>query len=115
VPTEAQGLLDREMKLEIPQQSNTETKTGVEMMVEDKFVKPSDKIRNVEIKAKLDWRRWQEFYDAIIEPLISEGSEIEIDMSVKAHSEDGIGKDIVEDRIKENLHALRVKSEVDAS
>jgi len=110
--SQAVDLLPKEAPPEVPQIQDKPTLSSHEGLI----VKSGTvlKVQSVEIQATPDWRRWQEFYDEVIEPLISEGgAKVEIQVNIKAHSTEGIPKDVIETRIKENLTALRIKNNIE--
>ena len=69
------------------------------------------KYQNVSIKAKIPWERWSDFLDYAIKFLKEDNAELEIDVDMKAKSEDGIKEKTVDD-IKESLDQKGIDAEV---
>lgn len=59
--------------------------------------------RVVTISADMDWKKWVEFYDGVIQPLVNAGTRIKINVELTASSETGIPKNTIDLVIKENL------------
>jgi hypothetical protein len=61
-------------------------------------------VTGVEIEAKPNWEnQWDDTYSAIIEPLARLGTDISIEVTVDASSEDGLDRSDIERQIEENL------------
>jgi len=61
-------------------------------------------VTGVEIEAKPNWEnQWDETYSAVIEPLARLGTDISIEVTVDATSEDGLDRSDLERQIEENL------------
>lgn len=58
---------------------------------------------SVTLSADLDWKKWMEFYDAVIQPLINAGATPKIQVEVIGTSEDGISPNTIDLAIKESL------------
>jgi hypothetical protein len=61
----------------------------------------------------LDWKKWSEFYDSVIKPLIQAGAEVRIQIQVSGESGQGIPSRTVELIIKESLSQNGIDANVD--
>lgn len=62
---------------------------------------------------QLDWKKWSEFYDAVIQSLITAGAKINVKVEVQGKSEDGIPTNTVELSIKEALTQYGIPRKVE--
>jgi hypothetical protein len=69
--------------------------------------------RYVTIAADMDWKKWVEFYDGVIQPLINAGARIKINVELTGSSETGIPKNTVDLVIKENLSQYGIVARVE--
>jgi len=77
------------------------------------LIPPSGVCQRVQVKSQhLDWRKWADFYDSVIKPLVQTGAEIEIVVEVDGSSPQGIPQRTVELVIKENLSQYSIDAEV---
>ncbi len=64
---------------------------------------PRHHYRTVHIQTPVQWEHWFDFYNEVIDPLVSEGAELDIHVTLHAHSDEGIDINTVELRIRESL------------
>jgi hypothetical protein len=57
----------------------------------------------------LDWQNWDSFFREVLSPLIDENATIEINLKLKATSEEGIKKDTLELKIFESKTQRGIK------
>lgn len=73
--------------------------------------------KTVVIEGDLDWKRWAEFYDGVIRPLIQAGASVRVHVRAEGASDSGIPRNVVEIAIKENISqrglGVRVIGETD--
>lgn len=66
--------------------------------------RPRHTVDSVRITANPHWEtEWEEVYDAIIDPLARLGADIEVDLEIRAGSEDGLDRTDIERQVEENL------------
>lgn len=58
---------------------------------------------SVNISSELDWKKWMEFHEAVLRPLINAGAAISIKVQVTGTSEEGISPNTVDIAIKDSL------------
>lgn len=56
----------------------------------------------------LNWQNWDNFFREVIDPLREENANIEINLKLRASSEDGIKKDTLDLRIIESLNQRKI-------
>lgn len=71
------------------------------------------KVRDVSIKASIDWQNWDNFFREVIDPLINEGANVKIELTLSAHSDEGIKQDTIELKIKESLEQRNIEYKID--
>lgn len=64
---------------------------------------PSLVYKTVVIEGDLDWKKWADFYDGVIKPLIQAGASVRVHVRADGASESGIPRNVVEIAIKENI------------
>jgi hypothetical protein len=62
--------------------------------------------------SSLNWKKWSEFYDSVIKPLIQAGAEVRIQIQVKGESGQGIPARTIELVIKESLSQHAIDADV---
>jgi len=62
---------------------------------------------------QLDWKKWSEFYDAVIQPLMTAGAKIIVRVEVQGKPDDGIPTNTVELGIKEALTQYGIPAKVE--
>jgi len=80
----------------IPRPSGPEVYGSVEVSVED-----------------LDWKKWSEFHDAVIQPLVNAGANLKVKVEVVGSSEEGISPNTVDLSIKEGLTQYGIPAKVE--
>ena len=58
---------------------------------------------SVSVTSDLDWKKWMEFHDAVLQPLINAGASLKIRVEVIGVSEEGISPNTVDLAVKESL------------
>jgi hypothetical protein len=71
-------------------------------------------VQRVEIRTRLPWERWYDFYGDVLDPLMSIGAEILIDLQLTAEAEQEMGKSLLE-RLRDSLEKYDENSTLDAS
>ena len=51
--------------------------------------------REVDVSADLDWKKWSEFHDAVIQPLVNAGAELRVKVELVGSSDQGIAPNTV--------------------
>jgi hypothetical protein len=74
-------------------------------------VPPPRTYRRVVIDTPLDWQRWYEFHQAVIEPLIQAGAEVEIQLHLEAGGE--LDADLIDLSVRESVVQLDSQGEVE--
>jgi hypothetical protein len=69
---------------------------------------------SVTVSADLDWKKWLEFHDAVIQPLINAGARIKVRVEVEGSSEVGISPNTVDLAVKESLVQYGIAADVQA-
>ncbi len=69
--------------------------------------------RRVTIRARLPWEKWYDFYSDVLDPLMSAGAEIDVQLELEAHADRELGGDLVE-RLRDSLGQYDEDAEVDA-
>ncbi|AFU57455.1 hypothetical protein Ngar_c05120 [Candidatus Nitrososphaera gargensis Ga9.2] len=67
----------------------------------------------VKVAADMDWKKWVEFYDGVIQPLVNAGARIKINIELTGSSETGIPKNTVDLVIKENLSQYGITARIE--
>ncbi len=57
----------------------------------------------VTVEGDLDWKKWPEFYEGVLRPLIATGANVEIKVQVSARSVGGIPRSVVDITVTENV------------
>lgn len=57
----------------------------------------------VVIEGSLDWKKWSDFFDGVLKPLVEAGAEVEVKVEASASSSAGIPKRIVDITVSENV------------
>jgi hypothetical protein len=60
----------------------------------------------------LDWKKWAEFYDAVIQPLVNAGADVKVRVEVEGSSSEGISPNTVDMAVKEGLVQYGIMAEV---
>lgn len=63
---------------------------------------PSLVYKTVAIEGDLDWKKWADFYDGVIKPLIQAGASVRVRVRADGVSESGIPRNVVKISIKES-------------
>ena len=61
----------------------------------------------------LDWKKWAEFHDAVIQPLVNSGAELKVRVSVEGSSSSGISANTVDLAVKEGLVQYGINAHVE--
>src|SRR6266487_335855 len=61
----------------------------------------------------LDWKKWAEFHEAVIQPLVNAGASVTVKVEVKGSSEEGISPNTVDLSIKEGLTQYGIPAKVE--
>jgi len=75
-------------------------------------IQVGEQYRKVKVESDLDWRKWGEFYDGIIKPLVQAGATLEVHVKVMADSDKGISQNTVDLVIRENIAQYGLSAEV---
>jgi len=67
----------------------------------------------VTISADMDWKKWVEFYDGVIQPLVNAGAKIKVNIELTGSSETGIAKNTVDLVIRENLSQYGIAARIE--
>lgn len=59
--------------------------------------------RTLVIEGDLDWKKWADFYDEVLKPLINAGANIQVHIRMNAASDSGIPRNLVEITVNENI------------
>ncbi len=70
-------------------------------------------VQRIEIRTRLPWERWYDFYGDVLDPLMSIGAEIEIDLQLTAEAEHEMGSNLIE-RLRDSLGKYDEGAELDA-
>lgn len=74
-----------------------------------KVVEETTKIRRVDLTFEAPWNKLSEVMRGVVMPLIDEGAEVKISMTLAADSQTGISKNTLENRVKETLKQIGAK------
>lgn len=69
--------------------------------------------REVNVSADLDWKKWSEFHEAVIQPLVNAGADLKVKVEVTGSSEEGISPNTVDFAIKEGLTQYGIPAKVE--
>jgi hypothetical protein len=75
-------------------------------------IKESRGAQRIEIRTRLPWEKWYDFYSDALDPLMSVGAEIEIRLELEASTEQELGPDVV-DRIADSLQRYDEDAELE--
>ena len=67
----------------------------------------------VNVSADLDWKKWSEFHEAVIQPLINAGADLKVKVEVTGSSEEGISPNTVDFAIREGLTQYGIPAKVE--
>lgn len=73
---------------------------------------PARQYKTVHIETPIPWENWYDLYNEVIDPLINEGADVHIQVSIEAQSDEGIDADTIELRIKESLMQRGLDAEI---
>jgi len=68
---------------------------------------------SVAVSADLDWKKWMEFHDAVIQPLVNAGAKLKVRVEVSGASDEGISPNTVDLAIKEGLVQYGITANVE--
>ncbi len=78
---------------------------------------PATTLKTVVIEGGLDWKKWLDFYDGVIMPLVTSGATVRLYVRADGAPNAGIPRNVVEIQIRENVSqrglAVRVLSETE--
>ena len=78
---------------------------------------PSTSYRTVVVEGDLDWKKWADFYDGVIKPLIQAGATVLVHVRTEASSSAGVPRNVVDITVQENISqrglSVKVLSEAD--
>ena len=67
----------------------------------------------VNVSADLDWKKWSEFHEAVIQPLVNAGADLKVKVEVIGSSDEGISPNTVDFAIKEGLTQYGIPAKVE--
>ena len=67
---------------------------------------------SVTISSDLDWKKWMEFHDAVVQPLINAGATIKIKVEITGTSDEGISPNALDIAVRENLTAYGIPASI---
>jgi hypothetical protein len=67
----------------------------------------------VSVSAELDWKKWSEFHEAVIQPLVNAGADLKVKVEVMGSSDDGISPNTIDFAIKEGLTQYGIPAKVE--
>ena len=73
----------------------------------------AERYTSVNISAELDWKKWSEFHEAVIQPLVNAGADLKVKVEVTGSSEEGIPPNTVDFAIKEGLTQYGIPAKVE--
>jgi hypothetical protein len=62
----------------------------------------------------LDWKKWAEFHDAVIKPLVNSGASLKVRVSVQGDSHDGIPSNTIDLAVKEGLVQYGINARIES-
>ena len=68
--------------------------------------------QSVNVTSNLDWKKWAEFYDAVLQPLINAGADLRIKVEVNGNSDEGMSPNILDLAIKESLAQYGIPADI---
>jgi hypothetical protein len=72
---------------------------------------PASTYRRVAIGTPVDWQQWYDFYQAVIEPLIEAGAEV--DVQVRLVAQGALDADLIDLSVKESVMQLDPRGKVE--
>ena len=72
---------------------------------------PPATYRRVTIETGVDWRQWYDFYQAVIQPLVEAGAEVDLHLRLEASGE--LDANLVDLSVKESVVQLNPRGKVD--
>ncbi len=69
--------------------------------------------QQVVVSADLDWKKWAEFHESVIQPLINAGATLKVRVEVMGSSREGIPPNTIEFVIKEGLTQFGIPAKVE--
>lgn len=73
----------------------------------------AERYNAVNVSADLDWKKWSEFHEAVIQPLVNAGADLKVKVEVTGSSEEGISPNTVDFAIKEGLTQYGILAKVE--
>jgi len=70
--------------------------------------------RGMEIRTQVPWEQWYQFYNDVIDPLMSVGAEIAVHLRLTAEADQEMGSDLVE-RLRDSVQRYDEAAELDVS
>lgn len=67
----------------------------------------------MDVSADLDWKKWGEFHEAVIQPLVNAGASLKVKVEVTGSSEEGISPNTVDLVIREGLTQYGILAKVE--
>jgi hypothetical protein len=74
---------------------------------------PLESYGEVNVSADLEWKKWSEFHEAVIQPLVNAGATLRVRVEVTGSSEEGIPHNTVDFAIKEGLMQYGITAKVE--
>jgi len=68
---------------------------------------------SVAVSADLDWKKWMEFHDAVVQPLVNAGAKLKVRVEVTGTSDEGISPNTVDLAIRESLVQFGIAANVE--
>jgi hypothetical protein len=69
--------------------------------------------RGVTIRTEVPWEQWYQFYNDVIDPLMSVGADIAVHLNLSAKADQELGSDLIE-RLRDSVQQYDEDAEVDA-
>jgi hypothetical protein len=66
-------------------------------------------VRHLSLRLQLPWDKLADFIRGVLRPLREDGAEIEVEVALTAHSEDGLKKSTLDHKVKETLNQIGAK------
>jgi hypothetical protein len=73
----------------------------------------AERYNAVNVSADLDWKKWSEFHEAVIQPLVNAGADVKVKVEVTGSSEEGISPNTVDFAVKEGLTQYGIPAKVE--
>ena len=67
---------------------------------------------SVSVTSDLDWKKWMEFHDAVLQPLVNAGAIVKIKVEVTGSSEEGISPNTVDLAVRESLAQYGIPADI---